>query len=714
MKRQILLLIICVILLSSCGSGKDRSYDTTTVSTLTDNTLSSVSDETDTSSSGDTNEDGPISDPISKEAIFTECLDPAFKGRDFQKTVTFPDRLGFHNNAGFINSCVSFESYRDQGGFYIIIDEGVKSFSLYINSQKADVSNLLPGHTYYCDLSGVSVDGSNTIQVSDIFPSDLDPAIKICILYPTLLEGTPEEVGIDPEVFEIIDSIVESDVEYGFSSAQMSVIKDGKLIYENTWGYKKLYDEYLKKIDDPVKADNETLYDLASNTKMYSANYAVMHLVSEGKLRLDDRISDILGTRFYENTISVEISGKKLDEDDVKEWKKELTVNDILCHKAGFPACPKYEIKHLNLSNMKIGDEYENPLYSGCDATFANREKTLESICMTPLIYEPGSKVLYSDVDYMLLSFIVEEVSGTDFQTYLKESFYDPLSLDHITFRPLDNGFSKNDCAATELIGNTRDGLVDFDGIRRYTLQGEVHDEMAYYSMAGVSGHAGLFANSSDLAKLAYVMLSGGYEDVSFFSEDVIDCFTSPSDPDNPEWGIGWWRNADDQRPWYFGSVSNNTFGHQGWTGTLTVIDPDNDMVIVYLTNKIHSPLINPLKNSGLFEGNTFTSASLGFGTQLIYTGFDTDPDKYDEVYDSLLCDLFSESIRLISDNLGSDAKSAPVRNVYSKFDVLLKRAELTGHEELINNMSDCLLEFNDKRDREKIAEYTEKLNDVK
>ena len=95
------------------------------------------------------------------------------------------------------------------------------------------------------------------------------------------------------------------------------------------------------------------------------------------------------------------------------------------------------------------------------------------------------------------------------------------MGLTHVTYNPLQNGFQKDDCAATELNGNTRDGLLDFPGYRTYTLQGEVHDEKAFYGMQGISGHAGLFANATDLAKLASVMLSGGYGEHKFFSKNI-------------------------------------------------------------------------------------------------------------------------------------------------------------------------------------------------
>ena len=644
---------------------------------------------------------------VSYKAYYTECELPE---GGFQKTLSFPDRLGFHNNALFVNSISGFKAYEDQGALYITLNSELQNFSMYINNIPVDVEGLIAGKTYYTDIKEFTVNGENTVQISDITPADLDCAVTINILYPTLLEATDEKI-IDPEAFEIIDSIVKKDVEYGFSSSQLCVIKDGRIVYENAWGLTKTFDENLGKVADSLPADNDTLYDLASNTKMYSVNYAVQYLVSNGEMKLSDKVCDIIGNRFYEDTISVTYNGSKpLDPELIKEYKKELTIEDLLCHRAGFPASPKYEIYNYDFAANKIGPDYVNPLYSGCDGSFETREKTLESICMTPLMYEPRTKILYSDVDFMLLCFILEEKTGKRLDEFLKETFYDPLSLYHITYNPLDNGFSKDNIAATELKGNTREGMVNFEGIRTYALQGEVHDEMAYYTMAGISGHAGLFSNATDLARLAYVMLSGGYEDKRFFSEDVIDSFTSPQSPNSSDWGIGWWRNGDDERPWYFGTASNDVFGHQGWTGTLTYVDPSNDLVVVYLTNKINTPLVNKTRSTSLFEGGTFTSGSLGFITPILYAGMNTDSKKYDEIYSSMLSDAVSESIRLIEDNRGTGKDSAAVRNAYSKMDVLLDRAETINYRNLYETAKNRLSEFDPTRDGEMIAYFESRI----
>lgn len=352
---------------------------------------------------------------------------------------------------------------------------------------------------------------------------------------------------------------------------------------------------------DSNEVTTDTLYDIASNTKMYSTNYAIQKLVSDGTIKISDKI-----TKFFPEFVD--------GENDPIKGKANLTIQNILEHQAGFPADPQYHNNKFNQETQKPDQNVDNPLYS------QDKETTKEMILKTPLQYEPGSKTVYSDVDYMLLGLIIEEVTGMDLDDYVENTFYKPLGLKNIVYNPLEKGFEKENIAATELNGNSRDGAISFENIRDYTIQGEVHDEKAYYSMDGVSGHAGLFANAEDLAKLAQVMLNdGGYGNNKFFSKNTIDEFTKRKSS-SPTWGLGWWREGDNGRVWYFGTQSSeNTIGHQGWTGTLTVIDPESELVVVLLTNKINSPVIDNTKNANTFFGNKFTTATLGTIPTLVY-----------------------------------------------------------------------------------------------
>ena len=396
---------------------------------------------------------------------------------------------------------------------------------------------------------------------------------------------------------------------------------------------------------------NDTLYDLASNSKMYTANYALQLLVTQGKIDLDSRIVDLLGQSFVDDTIDITFSGYENPGLEVnKQWKSELTLRDVLRHQAGFPADPQYHNDAFDQHTQKPAAGVANPLFSGWDGTPATRQATLKAIFKTPLMYKPGTKTVYSDVDYMLLAFVIESVTGRAPDQYLEQNFWAPMGLAHITYNPLLNGFTPNDCAATELNGNTRDGAVHFTGVRTATIQGQVHDEKAFYAMGGISGHAGLFSNAADLAKLASVMLTGGYGQQKFFSRNVIDTFTAPKKENAANWGLGWWREADDGRCWYFGTQSSSgTIGHQGWTGTLTLIDPVENLVVVYLTNKINSPVTNKAANPNKFNGNWYTSSTLGFVAQILYQGLSNRAGNPNAALSALLADMAAGKFQLVA-----------------------------------------------------------------
>ena len=594
----------------------------------------------------------------------------------WQAKAVFPDWKGYTDNTLAMNCMYSFIAYHGQGSLYIRKSAETESFRMYVNGNAVDVTGLTP--EVYCpvDISAWTVNGVNTIQVSNISPADLPEAVSVYIPYPEVLEGTPEEEGIQPETLSLISDLIETDIANGFTSAQLSIIRNGRLVYENAWGRTNSYLPDGTPCTDSAPVTTDTLYDLASVTKMFSVNYALQKLVTDEEVSLDAKITDFLGEEFVTETIEVltDSKGDKkdpetlVDLETIKEWKAELTIRDLLRHQGGFPADPKYCAPQLYKEELEEGETYpDNPLFAGNGADEETRQSTIEMICRTPLDYEPGTQTVYSDADYMILGLVVEKITGEDLDTWLKKTFCEPLGLTHITYNPLQNGFSKEDCAATELNGNTRDKLLDFDGYRTETLQGEVHDEKAWYSMAGVSGHAGLFSNAADLAKLAFVMLSGGYGENRFFSRNVMDIFAAPKSEEAANWGLGWWRQGDNQRAWYFGTQSESgTFGHQGWTGTLVMIDPDRQMVIVYLTNKINTPVTDNQVDANKFDGGWYTAGSLGFVPQILSVGMDSNQDITDQLQ-ALTEDMASGALKLIPEGETIESGHPAAKNARSK-----------------------------------------------
>ncbi|MDO4539101.1 MAG: penicillin binding protein PBP4B [Coriobacteriales bacterium] len=565
-----------------------------------------------------------------------------------------------------INNTFSFEGRHDQGHFYLTLDKAVKSLKLFVNGVELDTSELHGSGSWRVDFSGVAIDGRNTLQLTEITPSDLKDAVKVYIPYPEVLDGTLEESGIAAESIALVNDLISADIEHGFTSAQLAVVRHGKLVYENAWGKTNSYLPDGSPDEKSPSVTTDTLYDLASVTKMFGTNYALQKLLTEERLSLDDPISKYLGDRFYKDVIDIKYAkGANPPLETQQAWKASLTIRDLLYHQGGFPPDVGYAEPNWNPETSDTDPNVENVLYSGADGSAKTREATIEAICKTPLLYEPRSQTKYSDLDFMILGAIVEKISGKDLDSYLKENFTEPMGLKHITFNPLEHGFTAQDCAATEVNGNTREGAIDFPGIRTKTIQGQVHDELSWYCMGGISGHAGLFSNASDLAKLASTMLTGGYGEHRFFSRNAIELFSSPKSIDYSEWAMGWWRNGDNQRPWYFGTQSSaNVIGHQGWTGTMVMIDPDRDLVIVFLTNKINSMVTDVVADPNTFDGNWYTTSTLGFVSQILSIGLDSDQDVMPQLR-SLAQDMANESQKLIPEGAAQDHPA--VKNAQSK-----------------------------------------------
>ena len=434
----------------------------------------------------------------------------------FQYEKVFPV---LNDNEAFDNSLVtnqfnSFVCFAGQGTVYVKSSEP-QSFALFVNDHQVPTDKLDGSSWNQIDISDVTVNGDNRLPVSTV--KETQATFEVKIGYPTLIDGTKNYA--DNDNFKLIDQIINAEIANGFTSAQLVVTRYGKIIKKTNYGNVNSYNKDGSRIKDGKAVDDNTLYDLASNTKMYATNLAIEKLVTDGKLDVSKKVQEY-------------IPDFKDQEGDKILGKNELTVREILEHQAGFPPDPQYHNRNYNPEKPDDPQPNANQkLYS------QNRDEILQKIIETPLQYVPGTKTAYSDVDYMLLGFIIEKITNKRLDQYVKEALYKPLGLKNVTFNPLDNGFKADGIAATELNGNTRDGLITFDNMRTDTIQGTVHDEKAYYAMGGISGHAGLFANASDLAVLVQtVMNRGGYNNTSLVlltntkNSPVIDNKVNPND----------------------------------------------------------------------------------------------------------------------------------------------------------------------------------------
>lgn len=647
---------------------------------------------------------------VPKKAASVKVTSRGSVSGGWQGEPVFPNWKGLDDTLA-MNHMYTFVGYAGQGTLCVEPETGVTGFNLFVNNRQVNTAAMAAGGVWNVDISGQTINGRNTIQVGGIRPRGKQVTVRVG--YPTVQEGSLQDVGIDRDALELLEQIIQADVNNGFPSAQMAIVKDGKLVYQNAWGRVNAYNpDGTPKTDSPA-VTNDTLYDLASNTKMYTANYALQYLVTQGKANLDSRLVDLLGSAFVEDTIDITYNGYENPGLKVnKQWKAELTLRDILRHQAGFPADPQYHNDSFDQCSQKTVPGATNVLFSGWDGSAATRAATLKSIFKTPLMYKPGTKTVYSDVDYMLLAFAIEAITGKGLDAFLKETFWDPMGLTHTTYNPLLNGFAANDCAATELNGNTRDGAISFTGVRTATIQGQVHDEKCYYAMGGISGHAGLFSNATELAKLASVMLTGGYGENRYFSRNVMDTFTAPKKEDAANWGLGWWREGDNQRCWYFGTQApSNTIGHQGWTGTLTMIDPVEDLVVVYLTNKINSPVTDKAANPNKFNGNWYTASTLGFVAQLLYQGLQNHGTDPNNAYSALLEDMAESKFALVAEGGNVPATHPLVRAGYAVLEAMAAHANSTHSYMDRSYFNDALTLLDDTRDAEELAKLKKMLN---
>jgi beta-N-acetylhexosaminidase len=374
----------------------------------------------------------------------------------------------------------------------------------------------------------------------------------------------PSDVGLNKDKLMEIDSIVEDAIrQQAIPGAVVLVAKDGKIAYEKAFGY--------LDYDSTEQVYPQTLYDLASVTKVMATTVSLMKLYDEGKLKLDKKLGDYLPW----------VKGSN---------KQNLTVRDILLHQAGLKSfipfyretidltpegLPKYSVyvpKPDSLHMMRVA------------ANMYMRDDWMDTIYRRILQSEVvgKGKYVYSDNDFIFLGKIVEAVSGMTLDQYVKKEFYDKLGMTSTGFKPL-NRFSINRIAPTE------DDIL----FRKQLIQGDVHDPGAAM-FGGVAGHAGLFSDAYDLAVLSQVMLNNGtYNGQRFFKKETIKLFTAYQSAISRR-GFGFDKpekdNATRKEPYPTLSASADTYGHTGFTGTCFWIDPKYNLTYIFLSNRVNSP----------------------------------------------------------------------------------------------------------------------------
>ncbi len=373
-----------------------------------------------------------------------------------------------------------------------------------------------------------------------------------------------ESVGINGVALESkVDSLMKAAIEMKATPGGVVLVaKDGKIILNKAYGYHT----YSKK----NRSRTTDLFDLASITKIAATTISVMKLVDEGKLDVEQPLSRYLTPLQQTN-------------------KSSMSLKEIMCHRAGLkPWIPFFEqtVSEKKQPLEKFYKKKKAGNYSVLVTDKLYMEKTFVDTMWNQIFdseLRERREYKYSDLGFYMLSRMVKDVSGMSLDKFALKNFYSPLGLVTATYKPLER-FSKSAIVPTE----------DDNYWRQQLVHGHVHD-MGAAMLGGVSGHAGLFGTASDLAVIMQMLLNGGsYGGVQYLKPETVRKFTTRH-PHCTRRGIGFdMKELDASKSQNMGSMaSNNTFGHLGFTGTVTWADPDHDLIYVFLSNRTFPSMHN-------------------------------------------------------------------------------------------------------------------------
>jgi beta-N-acetylhexosaminidase len=388
------------------------------------------------------------------------------------------------------------------------------------------------------------------IPIRGRLPIRLPAAPASAIIERPALNGrleftSPEDVGMDPFVIDRVDSIVQAGIVKGASpGAAVAIGRHGRLVMLRAYGD-------LDRRRGFGAVTDSSLYDLASVTKVIATTTALMMMVDEGLLSLDDPVRQ-----------------------HIPEWrgtpaKESVTLRNLLLHNSGLAAY--------------------GPLWR----ELRGREHYRRRLAAMSLEYQPGTRTLYSDFGIILLGLIIEQVSGRPLDVLLEERVFAPLGMRDTGFNPLQWPYG-----TMELDGDAdgprsipdpliaRIAPTEIDTVfRSRHIRGQVHDENAF-ALGGVAAHAGLFSSARDLAVFAQMMLNGGFYDGRRFIDPATIREFTRRQSDFSSRALGW------DTPVSGGSAgsyfTSSSYGHTGFTGPSIWIDPERDLFIVLLLNRVN------------------------------------------------------------------------------------------------------------------------------
>lgn len=466
---------------------------------------------------------------------------------------------------------------------------------LQIHRAVSDASAVVLGHSHNSDVqrqtadilfAKATADGRLSASLGGLFPT----GAGVTITPESPSHFIPEEYGLSSALLKKIDTIALDGIQQGaYPGCQVVVLKNGHIMFDKAFG------TYAGKGSPRVESTD--IYDLASLSKTTGTLLAVMKLYDKGRFNLTDKISDYLP--FLQRTD-----------------KKDITIREILYHQSGLPpwlpfyqeaidkdsydgrlfsarkdaqhpvrigtatwANPKFKFKSEYISPVKTGD-YTVHI---CDSLWLNRSfrKVIEEkIVETPL---KQKRYVYSDIGFILLGMLVEQLAGMPMEAYLQREFYGPMGLERTGYLPLRR-FAKS-----EIVPSNKDRFL-----RKETLQGFVHDEASAF-FGGLAGNAGLFSTAREVAHIYQMLLNGGEIDGKrYLSKETCQLFTTEVSKISRR-GLGFDKpDMQDSKKGNCASVAPaGVYGHTGFTGTCAWVDPENELVYVFLSNRIYPDVTN-------------------------------------------------------------------------------------------------------------------------
>ncbi len=374
--------------------------------------------------------------------------------------------------------------------------------------------------------------------------------------------GTPESVGMKSSTLDKIDRVVQKAISIQATpGANVLVVKNGKVIFERSYGNL----EY--KNSPPVST--ETVYDLASITKVLATTQAAMFLHTRGELDMNKTLGYYLP----------ELKGTN---------KEKLVLKDVMTHEAGLVAFIPHYAKTVESGAWKK-EYYQASSSPGFTRPVANEmfgkdalrdsiwQWTVESKLQPKPAGSSKHAYVYSDLTMYLMQAVVERIVGQPMEDFLDQNFYAPLGLHTMTFNPHRK-------MPINVIAPTENDIT----FRKRQIQGYVHDPGAAM-FGGIAGHAGLFGTANDIAVMMQMMLNKGYYgDVDLMNPETVESFT---DRQSKQSRRGWGWDKPEPVAGKGGSsgklAPKTTFGHTGFTGTCVWADPDNQLIYVFLSNRV-------------------------------------------------------------------------------------------------------------------------------